>query len=248
MQVVALHGFTGSKESFARVLPALPAGTPVLRPALLGHYGSKRPPELNTFEAEVDYLAEHFLRPCRAPVLLVGYSLGGRVALGLAAHYPELVARVLVIGAHPGLESAVARAERRQDDERWCALLEAEGIRAFVSAWEQQPLFENQLGLPRDLVARRHAERLAHDPRGLARALRALGLGAMPPLTAALARAERPLHLVTGELDTKFTSLAAELAQRLPCARTTVVRGAGHDVLLEQPEVLANLITQELSP
>lgn len=232
--LVLLHGFTGAPASWDRVLARL-GRRDALRPAL-----GLAP----SFEAEVDRLAGEWRAAGLAPVDLAGYSMGARVALGLAVRHPDRVARLTLVGVHPGLETDAERAERAAGDERWAALLEREGVARFVAAWEDQPLFATQLALPPDVRAAHRAIRLAHAPDALARALRALSLARMPSLWPALPGLAVPVRLVVGEADPKFRALAARAAALLARATLQVVPGCGHDVPLEDPAAFAALFDE----
>lgn len=241
-RVVALHGFAGHAESWSAVGSAL-ADRSFEAITLFGHEPTRPPSVIIAFEDEVDRVAAA-IRGMGAPVRLCGYSMGGRIALGLLATAPELIESAVVIGAHPGLTSDVERQQRIAGDEVWVRILEDEGIEPFTAKWQAQPLFASQGRLPADRLAQQRAVRLRHDPHGLALAMSSLGLGRMPSYWDALDRAHVPVHLVVGGEDSKFAALAARMKERLPSALGTVhvVEGAGHNVLLERPERLAELI------
>jgi 2-succinyl-6-hydroxy-2,4-cyclohexadiene-1-carboxylate synthase len=174
-----------------------------------------------------------------APAHLAGYSLGARLALGIAVRHPERVARLTLVGVHPGLASEAERDERRRSDRRWIELLETCGIDAFVDAWSAQPLFATERRLPDASRAARRKVRLAHDPKELARSLRIVGLAEMPDFRPHLGEIHAPVTLVAGELDEKFSALAGELSGLLPSARLVLAPEAGHDLLLERPDLVA---------
>jgi 2-succinyl-6-hydroxy-2,4-cyclohexadiene-1-carboxylate synthase len=236
--LLALHGFTGSPHSW----DFLPADPTVRRfvPALVGHLGSNAGSEIDDFESEVDRLAR--IAAEATSLHLVGYSLGARLALGLALRHPARVSRLTLISAHPGLESAIERAQRRDADERWCELLLSRGLSAFVDAWQAQPLWASQARLDRVKLDQKRSERLSHDPAGLARSLRATGLAQMPNYRDALTQLRMPVTVLAGSLDTKFRALAQQMVRALPQAELTVVEGAGHDLLLERPELITDVI------
>jgi 2-succinyl-6-hydroxy-2,4-cyclohexadiene-1-carboxylate synthase len=240
---VLLHGFAGSPASWDQVVAGLPARARVLRPVLVGHAGPPTPDTPASFAAEVERLAKLIGAADARGAHLVGYSLGGRLALGLVARDPDLAARVTVIGAHPGLaEDAPEREERARADERWAQLLEREGSASFAAAWAAQPLFATQEALPEPIRAAQAAQRAGHDAHGLAHAMRALSLARMPDLRPALQRPGMPhLTFMAGLRDDKFATLAAETAARLPHGRAHVciVPGAGHNLLLERPAEVA---------
>ncbi|MFW6051623.1 MAG: alpha/beta fold hydrolase [Myxococcota bacterium] len=240
--IVLLHGFTGAPRSWDPVVRALPGGARVVRPPLLGH-GAADDASVTCFDDEVDRLAAHLHGEGVRDALLVGYSLGGRLALGLLARHPDRFARAVILGAHPGLTDPDARVERVARDERWAHMLEREGIGAFVDAWERLPLFATQARLPAAVRQGQRAIRMAHDPRGLARALRVVGLGRMPVLWDRLARVRVPARLVAGSLDAKFGALADRLAEAWGGpAEVARIEGAGHNVVLERPADVAALV------
>jgi len=125
-----------------------------------------------------------------------------------------------------------------QTDAALAERIEAIGVRAFVAEWERLPLFASQRTLAPEILAAQRATRLARGAHGLSRSLRTVGLGCMPDLGPALRGSPAVLSLITGALDEKFTRLAAELRP----LRHTIVPGVGHNVLLEKPEAVAQVI------
>jgi len=232
--LLCLHGFTGSPRSF----DFLPQELTRVTPALVGHTGSSAGDEVKTFEDEVDRLAGF----APAPVHVVGYSLGARLALGLTVRHPERVARLTLVSAHYGLASDAERIARRRSDAAWCELLETRGLEAFVAAWEAQPLWTSQRALSPEQRALKKQERLAQSVTGLCRSLRVTGLAAMPNFAPALGKIRVPVAVLAGELDPKFCDLAQFLGQRIERARLQIVPGAGHDLLLERPEFVTEVI------
>jgi 2-succinyl-6-hydroxy-2,4-cyclohexadiene-1-carboxylate synthase len=230
-----LHGFSGSPQSF----DFLPTGSARVVPALIGHAGSSANDSVLRFEDEVDRLAA--LAPSE-PLHLVGYSLGARLALGFAVRHGARVARLTLVSAHPGLATEAERTARRAADAAWCELLQTRGIEAFVSAWQALPLWASQARLSSDRSTQKQKERLTHEALGLCRSLRVTGLAEMPNYAPALRELTLPVDVLAGALDSKFCALAATIAQSLPCARLEIVPGAGHDLLLERPDFITEVI------
>lgn len=239
---VALHGFTGSPRSFSRVTHLTARKVATLAPALVGHGA---PPAGEGFEGEVHRLWAAVDDAGDAPVELVGYSLGARVALRMLLARPDRVRRAILVGVHPGLEDGAERAARVASDARWQELLRGRGIQAFVDAWERQPLFASQHRAGPAALDEQRRERLAHDPEGLAESLERTGLGRMAPAWAELHRLECPVDLVVGSLDARFRDLATRFATLAPRARITTVADSGHNVLLEAPAALAAVLDRE---
>lgn len=242
--LVLLHGFAGAPASWEPVLQALPAPRAAVAVALPGHHPSSL--VAPGFEANVDAVARALEVAGLAGCELAGYSLGGRVALGLAVRHPHLAARLTVIGAHPGLERDQDRQQRVAQDRAWITLLRERGLAAFVAAWEQQPLFATQARLGAEVLAGQQRVRAGHDAAALALSLEHMGLGVMPAYGPHLGALAMPVTWIAGALDEKFAALARAAVDRLAQAgrpaRLALVPGSGHNVLLEQPAALAALL------
>jgi 2-succinyl-6-hydroxy-2,4-cyclohexadiene-1-carboxylate synthase len=233
--LVLLHGFTQTRQSWRRTVAALGGRYRALTPDLPGHgqAAERRPASFAACTAYVRALAgDRFA--------LAGYSMGGRIALCAALALPEHVTRLVLIGASPGIGDPAAREARRRADEALASRIEAIGVEAFAEEWGAQELFAGQ---DARVAAAAHADRLRNTASGLAAALRGLGTGDMPPLWHRLAELAMPVTLITGERDTKFRTLAEQMAPAIPDATVDVVPGAGHAVQLERPETVAAAIS-----
>jgi 2-succinyl-6-hydroxy-2,4-cyclohexadiene-1-carboxylate synthase len=246
--LVLLHGFTGAPASWqplVEVVDSRAAPRTVVAVALPGHHPSS--PVVPGFEANLDAMARALEAAGLAGCDLVGYSLGGRAALGLALRHPHLAATLTVIGAHPGLEDAGERRRRIEQDRAWIALLRERPLAVFLAAWEQQPLFSTQQRLDAGTLAEQQRIRAGHDAEALARSLEHMGLGAMPAYGPHLAELAMPVTWIAGALDEKFAGLARAAAEQLVQAgrdvRLALVPGSGHNVPLEQPAALAALLS-----
>src|SRR3954467_14825834 len=230
--LVRLHGFTQTRQSWRRTVRALQGRYRALAPDLPGHgQSAHRTPSFDACAAYVRALAP-------APTFtLAGYSMGGRIALhaGLTLG-PEIVTRLLLVGAGPGVADPAERAARRKADDALAERIETLGIEDFAREWGSQPLFAGQ---PERVAAGAYADRLRNTPAGLAAALRGLGTGVMDPLWDRLPGLAIPVTLVVGERDAKFRGIAEAMRARLPNAQLVVVEGAGHAVQLEKPAAVA---------
>jgi 2-succinyl-6-hydroxy-2,4-cyclohexadiene-1-carboxylate synthase len=163
--------------------------------------------------------------------------MGGRVALHTALARPEVVERLVLIGATAGIDDPDERAARRAADERLADHIEAVGVPTFIDEWLANPLFA---GLTDDTALR--ADRLRNTSAGLAASLRATGTGTQIPLWDRLGEIECPVLVLVGEHDAKFTDLGRRLVDGLPRAELVIVPGAGHSVHLEQPDATVDAI------
>jgi 2-succinyl-6-hydroxy-2,4-cyclohexadiene-1-carboxylate synthase len=209
----------------------------VIAPDIRGHgaAGCAIPVTLGAVIADLESAAPH------GGFTLVGYSMGGRIALHLALAMPGRVRRLVLIGASPGIAEPARRAERRRSDDRLARELEGSSIEEFARFWARTPVLA---GLPDDVLIRVHADRLRSTPAGLAEALRGLGTGALPALWGRLGELRMPVTLVVGERDEKFTAIAREMAELIGDADVVSVPGAGHAVHLEAPDRVAAIIAE----
>jgi len=216
------------------VTRALGPGYAALAPDIRGHGRSsdREPVTLETVSHDIAVLA-----PAR--VTLVGYSMGGRIALHVALALGDRVERLVLIGASPGIADPAERQARRQADERLADEIEAASIEAFAHRWAATPVLAGQ---PPSVLAAVQADRLRNTPDGLARALRGLGSGALPSLWDRLGELAMPVTLAVGQRDQKFHQINARMAAEMPVARLEVVAGAGHAAHLEAPGRVAELL------
>lgn len=247
--VVVLHGFTGSALAMAPLTERLAVGErrcPALRvivPDLVGHGRSEVPDDVDLYRVEamanqVAALADTL--GCET-FHLVGYSMGGRVALTLGCVSPHRLRSLTLIGASPGIADPDERRSRAEADAARAERILAD-LEAFVDEWMDDPLFAGQAGLGEAHLRAARAQRLASNPQGLARSLTAAGTGAMQPLHERLADCDTPTLLVVGAHDSKFCAIAAQLAAELPRAAVARIDGTGHAAHLEQPDATAAAI------
>lgn len=234
--LVLLHGFTGCKEFWAPLAERWRDAWDVWAPDLPGH-GESGLPEGGLAEA-----AEVLTAEMPQPATVVGYSLGGRLALHLATAHPERVSQLVLVGASAGLETESARAQRREDDARWVRMLREDGLEAFLAAWEALPLFAGHREAPRDRQAWLRSLRDRQSAEGLARSLEAFGLGAQGALHEVVSTLSVPTWWVAGERDEKFRAIAEAMAARMPAGRAIAVAGSGHNVPFERPDEFLDLV------
>ena len=245
--LLLLHGFTGSVSTWKPHLDSWPGFT-TIAVDLLGHGSSDCPadPQRYGFEHAVADLVAVLESIGVARVSVLGYSLGGRLALHLALHLarhlPRRLSNLILESASPGIDEASEREARFRSDRSLADAIERDGIASFVERWEALPLFSTQRCLPAKDRERLRRQRLANDPQGLANSLRGMSVGVQEPLLARLGTIDAPVLLIAGVLDEKYRRLAEQMAARLPRARVETVSGAGHAVHLEQPAVFARTV------
>ena len=245
--VTLLHGFTQSGRSWREVIATMPAGWRWIMPDLRGHGETRMQPgapcTMDGCTADLEMLWDH-LGIDRTH--LVGYSMGGRLALHVAARRPERLISLLTIGAHAGLEGE-AREGRRQGDEALAQRIEKDGLEAFINYWTALPLFAGLERRGPSFVAQVRAERMRNTTAGLAASLRGMGAGEMEPLWDELGRVTVPSTFVAGQLDHGYVASARRLAAVVPNGRIEIVLRAGHAVHQERPEAFARVLAAHLA-
>jgi 2-succinyl-6-hydroxy-2,4-cyclohexadiene-1-carboxylate synthase len=171
--------------------------------------------------------------------LLVGYSLGGRLALRAALRDPERYLGVVTIGATAGIDEPTLRSTRAEADERLAAWMEAAPIEDIVGVWERQPLFADQ---SEALVEAQRPGRLAQEPRALALILRTAGQGVLEPVWHELLFLDLPLVAIAGARDEGYVRAAKRIADTAPRGRAEIVEEAGHAVQLQRPDEVARVL------
>lgn len=244
--ILLLHGFMGSASDWRGVVAALGGEYRCLAVDLPGHGSSLGlSPDAYTIEGSVRVLLD-LLDGLEIPrPALVGYSMGGRLALYLALRHPERCSGLFVESASPGIEDPKERRARRQADEERASRLEAGDLMGFLRDWYRQPLFAS-LARHEELLEQTIEARLRNDPRELARSLRGMGAGRAPSLWGELAALRLPALAVAGELDERYVEISARMATLSPRVRAAVVPGAGHNVRLENPEAYLAALKRSL--
>ncbi len=248
--VVVLHGFTGSAEAMAPLTEPLAArlAARIICPDLVGHGQSEVPddPDLYRVESMAGQVAGLAGALGCETFHLVGYSMGGRVALTLGCTASPRLRSLTLIGATAGIADPEQRRRRAQTDAARAERILAD-LEAFVDGWMADPLFAGQAALGQAHLWSARDQRLASSPQGLARSLIAGGTGAMEPLHGRLGSCDTPTRLLVGAHDTKFCAIADQLAAGLPRAGVTRIDSAGHAAHVEQPDATAAAIADFVS-
>ena len=243
--LLLLHGFSGSSNSWGEpLLTRLSIGRRLIAVDLPGHGESEVPSDAGrfAFAAVVADLADLLDTLEVAAAVWIGYSMGGRLALGAGLFVPDRVSGLVLESASPGLATESERAERRLSDELLARRIESNEIGVFVNEWEDQPLFRSQRRLATADRAELRRRRMENRPVALAACLRGLGTGMQPSLWSALEHVSVPTLLLAGHEDPKFVQTNERMFEALPDARLELVPNAGHTVHLEQPAAWASAV------
>lgn len=242
--VLLLHGFTGSKETWSSLKEFLLPKFKVITIDLPGH-GQTLSKQV-TMEECCHHLAK-FLKYIKVEEAhIIGYSMGGRLALSFAMMFPERVRSLILESSSPGLETDKERQDRILQDKKLAGKLNSEGIESFVRFWEDIPLFQSQKSLSLDVRESIRVERLGQEAEGLADSLTYMGTGAQPSWWGKLSSLFLPTLLLVGELDEKFVLINERMAKLIPNCKMEVIKEAGHALHIERPVDFNSIVKQYL--
>ena len=170
--------------------------------------------------------------------ILIGYSMGGRIALHALVSDSSKWEKAIIISAHTGLTNEVSKSERRISDAEWAT-------RALQMHWDSfTKLWNDQSILPNCTVPNRQI--LKPWRKQIARSFIDWSTGSQKNLLPMLEQVNTPILWLTGEQDTKFSQVAKTACEILPNARHQAIKHCGHRVPWEQPEQCQTLISQFL--
>ncbi|MEW6492458.1 MAG: 2-succinyl-6-hydroxy-2,4-cyclohexadiene-1-carboxylate synthase [Cyanobacteriota bacterium] len=241
--ILFLHGFMGDRNEFNEVTSLLNHQFCCLTVDLPGHGktrvigGEECYTMPNTAQALMHWLDQLNVKEC----FLVGYSMGGRLALYLTLHFPHRFPKVVLESASPGLKTEGDRRERIQRDFELAEKLEVNDFKPFLLNWYNQPLFASLNNHPdfEYLIV----NRLKNNPLKLAKSLRNLSTGCQPSLWEKLQENKNNLLLLVGEYDAKFIAINSEMARLCQSAKLKIVSNCGHNIHFENPKLFAEDIS-----
>ncbi|MCL2858915.1 MAG: 2-succinyl-6-hydroxy-2,4-cyclohexadiene-1-carboxylate synthase, partial [Streptococcaceae bacterium] len=232
--LLALHGFSQSAETWDNLDLE---GIQVFALDLIGHGKSDKPDkaepyQLDTILTHIHQISQQLFE--NQSFILLGYSMGGRLALHYALKYPEQIHSLILESSSLGISDEDERLARRISDEKLAKNIEENGCEWFADFWGNIPLFDSQKSLDPTVQNNIWQSRADNTPHALTHTLRATGQGRLPALADHLQDLKISTLYISGELDTKYTSLGQTYFAKCPSVSTHVVHHAGHNAHLEK--------------
>lgn len=217
-RILALHGFLGSPADFKPL-------------ALSGLYA---PSIFNLAPTSFSSWLQRFLQPC--PAIIMGYSMGGRIALHALVDNPNQFKAAIIIAAHPGLKSEQERAQRRECDRQWAERFRQEAWNDLMHAWNQQPVLRSSRPrFPRETDFSRTT--LAHY-------LRYFSLAEQEYLTPRINNLDIPILWLTPACEEKAI---AGLRLKHPQSKLVLINEVGHRFLVDNPDLVSSCVSKFLA-
>ncbi|WP_243691938.1 2-succinyl-6-hydroxy-2,4-cyclohexadiene-1-carboxylate synthase [Shewanella fodinae] len=231
--LVLLHGFLGSGADWAQLLPVLSQHFYCITIDLPGHGNShtQRVPEPG-FKATVELLLQTLDNLGVNRFHLLGYSLGGRIALHVAQMAPQRLLSLQLESCHPGLLTVAEKEQRAVSDSQWATRLAQLPMQQFLTLWYQQPVFAELSDAERALLIERRSQQ---SPDALLAMFRATSLAWQQDLQQVPASCGCPVHYYYGQQDAKFSALAQRWQTRsnIHCH---AIAAAGHNSHQANPQ------------
>ncbi len=244
--VLLLHGFTGTKKTWNELIKKLKQNFHVIAIDLLGHGETDSPedPDRYLMEQAAKDLDDFLTDKQIDRIHLLGYSMGGRLALYFALYYQHRIRSLLLESCTAGLVSEEEKLSRIKQDRQLAALLLNKGMKSFVEYWENISLFSSQKQLPKNLQEKIREGRLLQSPVGLSNSLKGMGTGIQPSLWDRLERLEIRSLLICGEYDEKFCYIMGKMNEKFKNSEIRKIPRAGHAIHVEQSEIFATIVSE----
>lgn len=243
--ILFLHGFGGSSNDWKEIFSLLDSEFQLIAIDLPGFGKSSKPRKDKFYQTDflVQLIDEILCALKLADVVLAGYSMGGRLALQFASKHPGKVKALILESSSPGIKTKSEQHLRIKSDAELISFINRNSLNDFFTFWQNLPLFETQKNLPVKKQQVILADKIKSNSKiGIIKSLENFGQGKMEDLWKELSRIKIPALLLSGALDTKYTSIQQEMDELLPNSTHKIIEGAGHNLGLEKPEVFVNLI------
>jgi 2-succinyl-6-hydroxy-2,4-cyclohexadiene-1-carboxylate synthase len=244
--VLLLHGFTGCAEDWLPIIDLLPENFNYVCLDLIGHGKSDHPvaPEFyytDSIIEQIKTVKERIIKDSK--IILVGYSMGGRVALSYAIKYPDDIKGLVLESSSAGIKNDTERNKRYEEDLKLIEFISSHTMEEFIDFWQDQEMFNTQRRFSNDKLKRLKKIKYNNSKIGLMNTLRGFSTGIMPPLHDKLKTIPTKVILISGELDTKYTFINSKIVRGFHKAKHKVVKNSGHNTHLEEPKRFVEIIT-----
>jgi len=207
--ILLLHGFTGSLDDWRDIHGSLNPNFNYIGIDLVGHGKSDSPVIVDKYSPQTlsKQINDVLNNLSIDQVIILGYSMGGRAGLSFAIDHPNKIKGLILESTTGGIESKKIRNERIKIDEELADYIESHDMEEFVDLWMSKEIFNTQRRFSNEKLKNIRKKKTLNSKIGLANSLRGFGTGRMDYLGNKLNQIKCPVILLTGELDTKFTTI-----------------------------------------
>lgn len=240
--LVFLHGFLGDGTDWLPLEKSF-RNYRCLAPDLPGHGQSEFSEGLDLAQLTTQLSQEIIAKGVDQPIV-IGYSMGGRVALQWVQNDPALIRGIVLESASPGIDSEIERRARHMFDLQVEKRLLEMAPGEFIDWWCGMPMFGNIKAHP-DYASLRDKRSRYSSPQVI-KVMKALGVITQPSMWPVLERLP-VLGYLTGELDTKYRAVADRIQQTYSKIPVVVIGGVAHNCHFEAPDRVGNILLRFIS-
>lgn len=243
--LVLLHGFMGAGQDWQVMVELLEQKINCIVVDLPGHGRNQqddfKPNSKNNWHGYVDCVRQLIQRKTQDNYFLMGYSMGGRIAMALAQQDPQSIQGLIIESAHPGLNQDHLKEKRLDQDMLWAHRFEGQPFTQVLNLWYQQQVFADLSDARRQelIKLRQHQSGPA-----LGKVMKAITLAGQPDYQEFLRSFHKPVAYLSGQLDSKFQRIQSKLCQGESSVMEFSVPDCGHNCHQGNPEFTAKVIQQ----
>lgn len=240
--VIALNGFLGRKQDWSLIEPLLPNGW------VLETVDVWSQDVFSSLSEWSESFTEQIKSENEGTKVILGYSMGGRLALHALTKAPKLFQGAVIVSANPGLLTDADRNLRVMTDEVWSSKFLKDPWDQLIREWNSQTALRPPKSRGFDFIELQRAER-DFDRHKLSQVLRSWSLGVQQNLRSEIAKLPLPIEFVTGQDDVKFTSFTRDMLQTPAAGERShsIVSDAGHRVPWDAPVQFRAILAKFLS-
>ena len=230
-----IHGAGDNLEAWWNQVPTLAESYRVLSYDVRGHGQTETPP----VEYTIGLLVQDFYELLKVlkvtETYVLGYSMGGRIALGLALEHAEMVKALILAnsGVAPIQRSEEEMKQMMEMRQRQTEIIEKQGLGPVMDEMTTRALSPGFAEKNPEVFSRYKEIRLKNDPDAYLTLMKAMPWAATPPDVSSL---KLPTLIIAGEHDLFSGPEAAEASQRLIAGSRLTVMPTGHAAAIEQPD------------
>lgn len=243
--IICLHGFSENLSTW-KLLKL--DGYQLILIDFIGHGESDKPYSSKYYSLKVmiKHLNKLIYQLGFKRYLMLGYSMGGRIALAYTLVYPKGIDKLILESASYGECGWINRLKRRINDLKLAKNIRENGIEWFNEYWSNLSIFESQGRLPKPIMDEIVKRRLLNVAYALSNTLLCTGQGKFPCLKNKISKLSMPVLYISGEYDRKYEQIGNEFAKLNSNIKHKIINGVGHNSHIEAPNAFIEVISKFL--
>ena len=232
--IIFIHGFMGDNSDWNIVNKSFEKDYHILAVDLPGHGKSDLPLNPYTFTSVAENI-RHKINKYKKKSYIIGYSLGGRVALYCLDLFPQLLKGIILESSHPGLKNNKDKQKRYgQDLKLFQQVNSSEELKLFLSQWYCNPIFKN-INKHKNYFSMIN-KKTNNNIANLKKSLEYLSLGIQENFWPLLKITNMPILFLSGELDCKYSQIGKNLANINQKIIEINIKNTSHNTHFTHPE------------